>query len=95
MEDGSSAAFPRMGATFVHSLVECDVEKPKFEWGKAAEEGLMEIARCSIAHLGRTVAMFFVMTLVSKMEWMMVGLQRSPARGLLLCIVGSNVMWKN
>ena len=87
--------FPRTGASFVHSLVECDVEKRNFEWGKAAEEGLMEIASCSIAHLGRTVAMFFVMTLVSEMAWMMVALQRSPARALLLCIVGSNVMWKN
>ena len=46
IEDGSSAAFSRTGLTFVYSLVKCDVEKPNFEWGKAAEEGLMEAARC-------------------------------------------------
>ena len=46
-KDGRSAAFTRTGPTFVYSLVNCDVEKPNFEWGKAAEEGLMEFARCS------------------------------------------------
>ena len=46
IEDGSSAAFPRTGPTFVYSLVKCDVEKPNIEWGKAAEQGLMEAARC-------------------------------------------------
>ena len=40
-------AFPRTGGTFVYSLVNCDVEKPNFEWGKAAEQGLMEAARFS------------------------------------------------
>ena len=38
IEDGSSAAFPRKGPTFVYSLVNCDVEKTNFEWGKAAKE---------------------------------------------------------
>ena len=47
IEVGSSAAFPRTGPTFVYSLLKCDVEKPNFEWGKAAEEGLMKAARCS------------------------------------------------
>ena len=47
IEDGSSAVFPRTGPTFVYSLVKCDVEKPNFEWGKAAEEGLMQTATCS------------------------------------------------
>ena len=46
----------------------------------------MEIGSCSYAHLGRTVAMFFVMTLVCSVP---------PARGLLLCILWSNAMWKN
>ena len=46
IEDGSSAAFPRTRPTFLYSLVKCDVEKPNFEWGKAAEIGLMEAARC-------------------------------------------------
>ena len=46
IEGGSSAAFPRTGPTFLYSLVKCEVEKPTFEWGKAAEEGLMEAARC-------------------------------------------------
>ena len=40
IEDGSSAAFRRTGTTFVYSLGKCDVEKPNFEWGKAAEVGL-------------------------------------------------------
>ena len=66
IEDGTSAAFPRTAPTFVYCSVKCDVERPNFECGKAAEEALMEVARCSYAHLGRTVAMFFVMTLVSQ-----------------------------
>ena len=66
IEDGSSAGFPRTGPTFLYSLVKCDVEKPNFEWGTTAEEGLKEAARCCWAHLGRTMAMFFVMTLVSQ-----------------------------
>ena len=45
IEDGSSAAVPRTEPTFVYSLVKCDVEKPNFEWGKAAEQGLIEAAR--------------------------------------------------
>ena len=40
-------AFPRTGPTVLYSLVKCDVEKPNFEWGKAAEERFMEAARCS------------------------------------------------
>ena len=47
IEDGSSSTFPRTGPTLVYSLVNLDVEKPNFEWGKAAEQGLMEAARCS------------------------------------------------
>ena len=46
IESGSSAVFPPTGPTFVYSLVKCDVEKPNFELGKAAEQGLMEAARC-------------------------------------------------
>ena len=46
IEDGSSAAFPRTGPTFLYSLVKCDVEKANIQWGKAAEQGLMEAARC-------------------------------------------------
>ena len=46
IEDDSSAAFPRTVPTFLHSLVKCDLEKPNFEWGKAAEEAIMGPARC-------------------------------------------------
>ena len=41
IEDGSCAAFHRTGPTLVYSLVNCDVEKPNFECGNAAKEGLM------------------------------------------------------
>ena len=47
IEDGSSAPFPRTGPTFAYSLLKCDAEKHTFEWGEAAEKGLMEAARCS------------------------------------------------
>ena len=47
IEDGSSATFPRTVPTLVYSLVNCDVEKQNYDWGKAAEEGLMEAARFS------------------------------------------------
>ena len=46
-DDGSSAALPHAGPIFVYSLVNCNMEKPHFEWGKAAEQRLMETARCS------------------------------------------------
>ena len=41
IEDGSLAGLPRTGPTFVCPFVKCYVEKPNFEWGTTAEEGLM------------------------------------------------------
>ena len=55
----------------------------------------METASCSYAHLCRTVAMFFVITLVSQIAYKVVAPQCSPARALLLCMLWSNVMWKH
>ena len=55
----------------------------------------MAAARCCQANLGGTVAMFFVITVVSQIAERMVAPQRSAARGQLLCILWSTVMWKN